>query len=711
MRAVLASLEAWVGRRGGQGIARPIIPHFPPSVFPCVPLWLLLFAGLFSAAAGTAEFKTCQARWSDTELVLGNAHFERHWRIENGLLTATSFRNRDTGTEWIRQPAKTPAPIPAGLRAEPRSVTVTSRSGQLGVTEEESLEVRLEARGTRNLNYSFRIFPGATGVEILFDGDAPVPVAPVAAAGGTPVTGLETFTAKADAAAGDALENLMLTPSHLRLTQVTLADQTDGHNELVQENEWMLLNESNLTLAGNLFAVENALTGEGLVFLKRAPLPTARSIQSVGDCTVSARARQVRFIGQSYPFVLLTYSGGKTGRTTVLHQFQRQLRRYQPDRDGLFLCNTWGDRSRDARINEAFLLQEIAAGSRLGAEVQQIDDGWQSGLSGNSAFATNGAWGSFWNANSNFWQPNPKRFPHGLKPVVAAAREHGMQLGLWFGPDSAGGGTNWNRDTERLLQLYREDGIRYFKLDAVNFSQATAAGHFQRLTGELLNQSQGEIAIDLDVTAGLRPGYFGAMTVGPIFVENRYTDAASYWPHLTLRNLWKLSQYVDPVRLRMEFLNNTRNLEKYGDDPLAPARYTPDALFATVMFANPLGWFETSHLPTNYFNAVAPLVAVWKRERPALFGGTILPVGTAPDGVAWTGFVSLARDGGAKSVLLFRELNACPEWSLDLGGFPGENRRLTVLAGQGEAALSGQQLNVKIPGTLQYLWVRIEGAN
>ena len=682
-----------------------------PSVFICVHLWLVLIGCAFSVAAGTAEFKTCQARWSDTELVLGNAHFERHWRIENGLLTATSFRNLDSGTEWIRQPAKTPAPTPANLRAEPRPITVTSRSGRLGVTEEESLEVLLTARGETELRYRFQLFPEARGVEMAFETSATSPVVTAASQSATPVTGIETLSAKSDGAAGDALENLMLTPSHLRLTQVTLADQTDNHNELVQENEWMLLNESNLTLAGNLFAVENALTGEGLVFLKQAPLPAARSIKSIGDCTVSARARQISFTGQGYPFVLLAYSGGKNGRTTVLHHFQRQLRRYQADRDGLFLCNTWGDRSRDARINEEFLLQEIAAGSRLGVEVQQIDDGWQSGLSGNSAFATNGAWGSFWNANSNFWQPNPKRFPRGLKPVVAAAREQGMKLGLWFGPDSAGGGTNWNRDAERLLQLYREEGIRYFKLDAVNFSLATAAGNFQRLTGALINESQGEIAIDLDVTAGLRPGYFGAMTVGPIFVENRYTDFLNYWPHLTLRNLWKLSHYIDPLRLRMEFLNNTRNTAKYGDDPLAPARYTPDALFATVMFANPLGWFETSNLPTNYFNTVAPLVAVWKRERPSLFGGTILPVGEAPDGLAWTGFVSLAKDGGSKSVLLFRELNASPEWSLDLSSFSGANQRVTVLAGKGEAALVGQRLNVRIPEMLQYLWVRIETAN
>jgi len=31
---------------------------------------------------------------------------------------------------------------------------------------------------------------------------------------------------------------------------------------------------------------------------------------------------------------------------------------------------------------------------------------------------------------------------------------------------------------------------------------------------------------------------------------------------------------VDPLRLRMEFLNNARNADLYGDDPLAPAHYS-----------------------------------------------------------------------------------------------------------------------------------------
>jgi alpha-galactosidase len=75
----------------------------------------------------------------------------------------------------------------------------------------------------------------------------------------------------------------------------------------------------------------------------------------------------------------------------------------------------------------------------------------------------------------------------------------------------------------------------------------------------MLEGSDGNMVFDLDVTAEIRPGYFGLPDIGPLFVENRYTDFHRYWPHKTLRNLWELSLVVDPVRLRMELLNNTRN--------------------------------------------------------------------------------------------------------------------------------------------------------
>lgn len=102
------------------------------------------------------------------------------------------------------------------------------------------------------------------------------------------------------------------------------------------------------------------------------------------------------------------------------------------------------------------------------------------------------------------------------------------------------------------------------------------------------------------------------MSAGPLFVENRYSDYITYWPHLTLRALWSLSAVMDPIRLRMEVLNPLRNREKYGDDPLAPSAYPAETLFAIVMPANPLGWFEIQNLDPATVAAWKPLVSAWK---------------------------------------------------------------------------------------------------
>lgn len=661
--------------------------------------------------AGEARFKTCVARWSDAELVIGNSHFERIWRIDDGLLTAVSFKDLAAKVEWIAKPANRPAPCPAAVPPKgERALQFTSRSGRLHPVEEEALVVEASAAGSPRLCYQFQVFPDARGVQVRFSTDPAEnrPAAEEKPAPGSP-TGIEAKPAAvARPQTGDALEDLLLAPRHLRFTQVTLKDQTDSHNELVFEHEWLLgPNEAPIELPGNIFFVENTLTKAGLLFLKQAPLPHARPVKSDWDAQVSPGERRLRFAGQGYPFVLLAYSGGRFGRIEALQTYQRQLRRYDPARDGMFLSNTWGDRSRDARINEAFILQEIEAGARLGVDVVQIDDGWQQGRSANSA-SGKGAWNGYWAADPNFWQPDPQRFPNGIDPLVKAARARGMKFGLWFGPDTSAEGANWQRDADRVLELHRSHGIDYFKLDSVKALTAVTEANFHKFLDRVLRQSAGRVVFDLDVTAEIRPGYFGAPEVGPIFVENRYTDWGSYRPHQTLRNLWQLSQYVDPLRLRMEFLNNRRNPGKYRDDPLAPAEYRPDCLFATVMFSNPLGWFETSNLPADYMASVSQLVAVWKRERAQLFAGTILPVGDPPDGRNWTGFASVPHQSGPCHLLLFREMNPSAEWSLDLGFLPGHGRKVTILAGQGEAGIAAGRLTAKLPEPLGYLWLRLD---
>jgi alpha-galactosidase len=168
--------------------------------------------------------------------------------------------------------------------------------------------------------------------------------------------------------------------------------------------------------------------------------------------------------------------------------------------------------------------------------------------------------------------------------------------------------------------------------------------------------------------------------------------------------------YIDPLRLRIEFLNNTRNVVMYDGDPLAPALYTPDYLFATTMFCNPLGWFEASNLPPDYIERVASLVRVWKEHRAAIFNGHIYTVGSAPDGTSWTGFISVNEVDNCVYALLFRETNQTPSQSIKLPISLAPTDRCVVLAGQGSLRVLEGRLQAEIPASRSYIFARIERA-
>lgn len=642
---------------------------------------------LFAESQGKRVFGDCYAAWDPGgELKVGNKVFERKWRLGDGKIVASSFLDKRSGGEWLVAPGDNGSAVAGGWKIE-------ASVERINPVAEESLCVEVSSGQDSSVKLRLHVYPGVCGV--LVEPTAPQP-------------GLAAACTWCE-----GLQELSLNRRHVRLTKVRLQDRTDHHNELVFEDEWLLApSDGKLALSANIVFVEDVARSEGLIGVKLAPLSHARHGTNDVDWMIESRSRTLTASADHYPTALLAYSGGRAGRIAELQELQRRIRTYRSDRDGQFLSNTWGDRSRDSRINERFIRQEIKAAHRLGVDVVQIDDGWQQGRSKNSSEVqsdrTKGKWNAFWE-QSDFWDADRERFPNGLKPLVAEARERGIKLGLWYAPDSSGLAENWEKDAGRLLELHEQTGINYFKLDAIKANAPlTAARQFQ-LFQSVLEGSRGEVAFDLDVTAETRPGYFGAPHTGPIFVENRYTDRLNYWPHLTLRNLWKLSQYVDPLRLRMEFLNKDRNTRLYGDDPLAPNAYRADTLFAMVMIANPLGWFEVSNLPASYFEQMAPLVELWKREREALHGGVIYPVGGAPDGFTWTGFVSVSKDHGNGYALLFREANDDPYFSLDLSPFVADAHDLEdlqVLSGRGSAGLRGDSLRVSIPGQLDYLWVK-----
>jgi alpha-galactosidase len=653
--------------------------------------------------------------WKDGEVMAGNSLIRRRWQLVDGLPVPISLVAY--GREWLKPDGK-PGTVPAGNSLQPPlNVHWNTDLGPADPVEAPSLRGALTVVGRDGCGYRWhlQVFADCPAItcrmERLGAGDIPSPVTESAYSESAVATGIERDAEqRQETSDRDLMERLPLASMHAQLAVVELVDVTDNHDNLAQERVWQLGPKEAIKAATCLAAINDPLADAGLILLKHAPLPGVRPVKTPVD--VIGEDRLVRLLGhgadsegQGYAWSVIAWAGGRWERAAALHRLQQCFRPFRPGRDGLLLSNTWGDRNRDSRIAESFILAEIIAGAALGVDICQVDDGWEKGVTSNSAQPEKGVWNGFWAADPDFWTANPERFPHGLDSVVDAAKAKGLALGLWFAPDSSNHFANWEKDAAVVIDLYRRHGVRFIKVDGVKTTTKAGELNLQRFFARVRRETQGELTIDLDVTAEVRPGYFGAMQVGPIFLENRYTDWGQWWPHSTLRNLWELSWHVPPQRLRIEFLNPQRNQDKYGGSPLAPAQYPADYPFATTLVANPLAWLEVSNLPEDVAKPIAALAAIWRKHRDELHAGITLPIGDSPTGAAWTGFCS--RGQNTAHVLVFRELTRHPERDLELPIPPG-NWSVEPIAGTGDAIWRDGRLHVTIPKPLHWLWVRFQ---
>jgi len=654
-------------------------------------------------ASGSLENNGCRVEWQGGEVRVSNGLFSRTFRAMEGSLRTVSFRVGDV--EWISSPNASRA-VSGALPA------VSAERASWSLVGEEGVRVTAVFQGVTN---RYLVLPSVTGVvsertrrvtaemldPSLRSGDRDAR-ATLAREGKAAVTGADTIA---------------LAFRHVRVTAFELADRTDLTNELESEREWLLMmREMPRRIAANVVTVEDTFTGEGLAFVRLAPLADVRPDKVADYVLVGAeygpkKHGAITPIDNGWPVAEFAYSGGAVGRTAAMQRFQRALRAYRPGRDGILLSNNWGGGHGDRRICEDFIHREIEAGSDIGVDVLQVDDGWQKGRSANSSDIAGKkgklAWGNFRQIDPTFWEACPIRLPHGLDPLVAAAKARGMRFGLWYGPESRDEASHWREDADCLLKLYREKDIAYFKIDSLKTPTPFAYANQRRLFDTLLAESDGVMTFDLDVTCGERPGYFGLPHIGPIFVENRYTQHVGYWPHQTLRSLWSLAWVVDPVRMRFEFLDPDQYAEKYAaDDPLRPQLFRADTLFAVSMCASPLAWMELSELAPRRRAELKPLVARWKQERERLHAGVTHPVGSRPDGHAWSGFLTVAKDGGGY-LLLFRMLNARADFAVDVERYSLKVERAEVIGGRGAASFSNGTVEVSGVGLRDFVWVKL----
>lgn len=477
---------------------------------------------------------------------------------------------------------------------------------------------------------------------------------------------------------------------HWQATAVSFQDVTDNNNTLVREYNFLPYNKP-VAVRGNLLLLRNKLAGFGVFILKESPLENNQQNYPGADFLVSNSKAEV--IGTSiskddlgnndwqrtYNLVIGLSMADETDQLLALHEYQKTIRALKPVRDEMTLCNTWGDRSRDSRMNEQFILKELESVSKLGITCLQLDDGWQQGLSSNSALKGSSKWTS-WTAED--WRPNKERFPNGFDVIADKAKLLHVQLGVWFNPGSDNNYENWKRDASILIGLYHQYHITVFKIDGVELKNKQCESNLRKFYDEVNKGTEGNIAFDLDATAGRRAGYFFFNEYGNIFLENRYTDWSNYYPYTTMRNLWMLSRYMPAEKLQVEWLNKWRNIKNYAmDDKLAPAYMPWEYTIAVTLMAQPLAWMETSSLPAEAFEAT-PMLKKYNLVQHDIHSGIILPIGDMPDGIAWTGFQSIKDNQGF--FMVYREMSDQKEAAIKTLLKPNQKILLMPVIGDGK---------------------------
>lgn len=626
-------------------------------------LTLFAFIPLLSVHAQSASY---YSRLEQDTLVMGNKLIERKFLWNKGNLITYSLTDKSSGQRWLNKLNVSDFYISKDI-SDVSGATYSLKNIKENVIHPAYLETVVSfSLGTLQIRKVYRIYDDSPVIacdiylkgyiDIKLDGK----VGNLA-----DMKNIEFAEDMKLKQTTTILDQIKLDGLHWQTKIVEFYDVTDWNNNLVFEHKIIPYRKN--SYRGNLLFAHNMEQDKGIFFLKEAPSSSVQLayngydfMTEFGHFMVSGLGMTERDIQtdewrKAYSTVIGVYSGSELEQLSALRSYQKNIRKLLPGRDEMVMMNTWGDRSQDAKVNEKFSLLEVERAADLGISHFQIDDGWQIGKSPNSALAK-GSFKNIWD-NPDYWKPDPEKYPGGLHPIVKKGKELGVEICLWFNPSVQNDYADWEKDVRALVYLYKEYGIRTFKIDGLAIPTKQSEINLRKLFDTALEQTDNEIVFNLDATAGRRGGYHTFNEYGNIFLENRYTDWQNYYPYWTLRNLWQLSKYVPAEKLQVEFLNKWRNADKYGEDIFAPTNYSFDYLFATTMAGQPLAWFEGSGLPKEALQ-INNLVRAYKDVQHDFHSGVILPIGDEPSGRSWTGFQSIKENGGY--FIFYREYTPNP---------------------------------------------------
>ncbi len=519
----------------------------------------------------------------------------------------------------------------------------------------------------------------------------------------------------------DVLDCVPLGSRHLNINSFKLYDKTDYNDMLVEQQNATAFTYRNgeIERDGNVFCINDYTSGNSLMMIKHSPTESSALNRKGADFIIKGNVYATLYgTGIDFnnmpdgkvPYYASAVGVGKT--QDIYEEMWRYNTAFCTDdpREALFcMSNTWGDRSQDIAVCESFMLGELDRAHQMGVDIVQIDDGWQLGITANSRRKAGGVWEGYYADNNDFWLVNPERFQNGLKVIVDKAKEHGIEFGLWFSPDSSNDFENYQKDIETLMNLYNTYGVRYFKLDGVKIRNKLCEMRFIKMLQELTNRTKGDMRFNLDVTAEDRFGYMYQSQYGSLFVENRYTDFVNYFPHNTFKNVWCLAHVIPTRRLQMELLNTRRNRDKYEGVLFAPNTYSPDYLFATVMVANPLFWMEMSNLADEDAEILAKISNIYKDHKKELFESRVVPIGNRPDGMNFTGYCCLSPDKKSAHLIFFREATNEDTYTFKLPeNLDGKTQEIIYQNAATDIVVNGNDITVKFSEQRSFVWIRFQ---
>ncbi len=486
-------------------------------------------------------------------------------------------------------------------------------------------------------------------------------------------------------------ENLLtLDGEHWIVRCIKLHAFTDENDTLTEETVVHLFQRRLKPRTGDIFLLEDPESRRGVVLISETP--------DFQTATLRIRNGVVSVENGGNGLVLGFCAMGEC--EALCRNYYRHARKCK---SLISMSNTWGDRNGFKRVGRDFILREIDAARQIGVDIVQIDDGWQVGSTADPTRRNALGRREF---KDDFWELSEERFPDGMKSVVDYAAKDGIQVGLWFAPESQDCFACLERDKAILHRAYTEWGIRFFKLDMFWIESDTDRDRFLELLRGIYSFGD-DVSVQLDVTRNARMNYFCGREFGTVFVENRYHASGNSYPHRILRNLWMLGTYLPTNKFQFEMINPDLFIECYPEnDPFAPVHYSQDYLFASVMFANPLFWQEMQFLSQKRRDELVPLMQIWKEHRDFLAGADIAPIGEKPGGRSFTGFCASVQ-GSPRYLLLFREVTE-KDSAVLTAPVCGEKPEILYSNTEASVRVEENTLQVTLKNPRSYVFVKLQ---